>query len=87
MYEYPERKKYMYTIPTIKGNLDLELEQATAQETKDFYLLIEQLAKGTLNQKLEIIKELNTYYIALIKKSCNYKRYNLRKRKLVSLVK
>gem|GEM_PF-4855879 len=45
MYPYPDRKKYIYTIPTTKGDLVLKLEQATANETKEFYSIMEIIYK------------------------------------------
>jgi hypothetical protein len=45
MYEYPKRKKYIYTIPTIKGDFVLKFEQATAKETIEYYELIEMVLK------------------------------------------
>jgi hypothetical protein len=45
MYDYPERKQYRYIIPTTKGKFVLKFQQATAEETKDFYNLIEQIQK------------------------------------------
>ena len=63
IYEYPERKIYNYVINTTKWPLNIRLRQATANDTKDFYTLIEEVGKWDR----EKIKELNDYYISLIK--------------------
>jgi len=87
MYEFPERKKYIYTIPTTKGKLELRFEQATAQETKDFYKTIQTISEWGFEQKIDAIVELNRYYYDFIKNKTNIRRYNIRKRKVLSLVK
>jgi hypothetical protein len=64
----------------------LKFQQATAEETKDFYNLIEQIQKWDITQKVKIINELNDYYINFLKTKSNYRRYNIKKRQLLLLV-
>ena len=87
MYTYPERKKYIYKIPTTKGDLILRFEQATARETKDYYDLIDMIQNWDIINKYSAIKELSKYYLDFIEQKCDKKWYNIRKRKVVSLVK
>ena len=58
MYEYPERKRYIYTIPTKKGDLVLRFSQATAEETKDNDELSKRLADPDPIKRMEALRDL-----------------------------
>lgn len=87
MHDFPKRKNYIYTIPTIKGDFVLKFKQSTANETLEYYEMLEILSKWTLDQKKEIINKLNKYYFNFLKEKSDYKWYNIHKRRLLSLVK
>lgn len=87
MYEFPKRKSYIYTIPTIKGDFVLKFKQATAEETLEYFELLETLSKWTLDQKIDSIKKLNSYYLSFIKEKSDYKWRNIKKKQRLSLVK
>ena len=86
MYEYPERKRYIYTIPTKKGDLVLRFSQATAEETKDNDELSKRLADPDPIKRMEALRDLWEYYVNFIKKASNFKRYQFRKRAMINEV-
>ncbi len=89
---YPERKKYNYVINTTKWKLNIKLMQATANETKDFYELLESVWQWNIIDNVDKIQLLNKYYINLIKDwierwKWRQIRKNIRKRQVRLLVK
>jgi hypothetical protein len=86
MYNFPERKKYRYIIPTIKGDLILRFEQATAQETMDFYNIMWAISKWDIEEKIENIVSINKYFRNFIKKHSSHRWINLKERRKISLV-
>lgn len=87
MFDYPERKSYVYVIPTTKGDFVMRFKQATAQETMDFYRMMSNLHNWTFEEKVEIIRKINKYYNKLLKESSWYKWYKLWLRRKLRLVK
>ena len=86
MYTYPERKKYKYVIKTKRGNITLKFEQATAQESKDYFELMSNLYDEDIFIKLQALKDINAYYKSFIKQKCWLKWYNFKKRVLLLYV-
>jgi len=81
IHTYPERKKYSYIINTTKWPLEIKLMQATANETKDFYELLESIWQWNITDNIEKIQKLNKYYIWLIKQWIDWwKWYEIRKK-------
>ena len=61
MNKYPERQRYVYTIPTKKGNLVLRFQQATAEETKDYFSIIDRFSDGDVLIRYQATKDYEKY--------------------------
>lgn len=86
MHQFPERKKTTLIIPTIKGDLRLELQQATAQESFDYFELIGRLNDWNIIDKYNAIQDVRKYFALIIIKSSDVKRWQFKKKMRIKLV-
>lgn len=87
MYSYPKRKSYKYIIPTTKGDCVLEFLQATANETNEYLEILELLISDDTAKQIRGIILQKQYIDDFIAKTYPTKRYNIKKRQVLSLVK
>lgn len=87
MYNYPKRKSYKYIIPTTKGDCVLEFMQATAKETNEYLEILELLISDDTAKQIRGIMLQNKYINDFLDNTYKYKRYNIKKRQVLSLVK
>lgn len=92
IHTYPERRKYNYIINTTKWPLGIKLMQATANETKDFNELLTSIWQWEILDNVDKIKQLNKYYINLIKSGMKWGKWyefkqNIKKMQVRLLVK
>lgn len=86
MFKYPERKKYVYSIPTPKGDVIIKFKQATVQESYEYFALFEDLSSTDLLKQYQATKTIQNYYINFLKKSANVKWYQFKKRAKIRFV-
>ena len=90
MFIYPEKKKYLYTIETELWDVSLFFDQATAEETKDYFSMLEAYEKWNKFEKLAREKKIEDYFFWIITKNIvkikKNKRYHT-KRKLLLYIK
>jgi len=86
MYKYPERKRYKYTIPTIKWNCELFFKQATAGETEDYLSMIWLLMSNDINDQIKWLELQKKYFEDFILKTIKDNGKYSEKSKVVSLV-
>lgn len=86
MYKYPQRKKYKYIIPTIKGDCVLQFEQATVNETKWYIEIMEMIMSDDPVIKSKWMRLQAEYLVWLIKKRYPCKWYEWRKREIRSII-
>jgi hypothetical protein len=86
MYKYPQRKKYKYVIPTIKGDCILQFEQATVNQTKEYIEIMEMVLSNHEMIKSRGMRLQTEYLIELIKERYPCKRYQWRKVKIRAIV-
>jgi len=86
MLEYPERKKYVYSIYTTKWELVIRFMQATASESKDYFKLIKDLYDDDVLVQYKTTKEISKYFVDFIKKSCEVKWYQYKKKSQIRYI-
>lgn len=67
MYRYPDRKKYRYIIPTVKGDCELVFQQATARETQDYLEMVNLLLSQDINDQIRWLTLQKEYFEQFIK--------------------
>jgi hypothetical protein len=87
MYNYPKRKSYKYIIPTTKGDCVLEFMQATANETNEYLEILELLIWDDTAKQIRGIMLQKKYINDFLDRTYPTKRYNIKKRQVLSLVK
>lgn len=86
MYQYPQRKRYKYIIPTIKGDCVLQLQQATASETNEYIDILKLVYSDDRDDKIRGIELKNQYINTLITTAYPVKWYEFKKKQILSLV-
>lgn len=87
MYNYPQRKSYKYIIPTKKGDCVLQFMQATASQTNEYLEILELLISDDPVKQIKWLDLQYKYLQDFIDNQTPRKRYNIKKRQVVSLVK
>lgn len=86
MIKYPERRKYNFSIYTPKWDVVIKFDQATAQESYDYFALFDDLNSTDLLTQYEATKKIENYYIDFLKKSTNLKWYQFKKKSKIRFV-
>ena len=73
MQKYPERKKYIFTIPTIKGDVSFKLQQDFAERSLNIYEMYRTLIEtNDIFIKVHFAEKLNSYYKTILQDNVVY---------------
>jgi len=87
MYKYPLKKTYRYTIPTKRWDFVLTFNQSTAKQTSEYLEILELLLSNDTSKQIEWILLQRDYIDKFFVDNYQYKRYNIKKRQVLLLVK
>jgi len=87
MYKYPQSKRYKYTIPTKRWDCVLTFNQSTAKQTSEYLEILELLLWNDTSKQIEWILLQRDYIDKFFVNNYQYKRYNIKKRQVLLLVK
>jgi len=85
MFEYPERKVVLYTIPTTHWKLTCRIKQTNAEKTNDYFNILKYIKSWKL-ERMDILSDM--FYKEIENNVISYQKPKyIRKTKVLSLIK